>query len=407
MGYKLSRTHVATLQWRKSYRKPSQLSTDLLGNSVRPSVILGSDISKLIESINRVGIQNVSLLSRMTGMPKETIRYVLKKRFPDLGLQVGMLVDYEKLGLERYFAVLKFPHDMLGHASEILHKLASVAFLTYRSKLILEPSYLGIFSIPVVLEERFLSFLDRMIDEGIVESVSLQRLEWARHPELKNRYYDFSHKKWAIDWEGVKDQQEPPPAPILNYEPSARPELDVVDAFLIKELEIDSYRNVAEVARKLGVNERSLRWHHKKHVVPLISSYYVRWRLVGSKELKAVGVIFEFNQLTRNRLNDVRRLFNNFPFTLYEVGRRDGYYQAHCAIPTEEFVESLGFLSDNLKEIVTDWKTFLLDLSSSVSYTVPYENFDDKAGWVFDRDKALNSILSIRTAAKNIRNAPQ
>ena len=47
---------------------------------------LTTDVSKLVEAIDSVGIQNVSLLSRMTGMPTETVRYTMKKRFPSMGL---------------------------------------------------------------------------------------------------------------------------------------------------------------------------------------------------------------------------------------------------------------------------------------------------------------------------------
>ncbi len=39
------------------------------------------------------------------------------------------------------------------------------------------------------------------------------------------------------------------------------------------------------------------------------------------------------------------------------------------------------------------WKTYLLDLPSSMRYTVPYENFTEEAGWVFDPETALSSIL--------------
>src|SRR5450759_939310 len=49
----------------------SQLCTRLIAKYAG-QVLMGTDLSKLIEAINRVGIQNVSLLSRMTGMPTET-----------------------------------------------------------------------------------------------------------------------------------------------------------------------------------------------------------------------------------------------------------------------------------------------------------------------------------------------
>ncbi len=370
---------------------------------------MGSDITKLVEAINRVGIQNVSLLSRMTGMPKETIRYMLGRRFSELGLRVEMLVDYEKLGLERYFVMLKFSSDILDHATHVLERLAKVAFLTYRSALAFEPWHVAIFAVPVSVGDEFHAFLHKLIKEGILRSARTERLEWTRHPELKSRYHDFKSREWKIDWDKIDAHGEPPPAISPGYEPTARPEIDVLDTLVIKELELDSWRTFSNISRKLGINDRTLRWHYSNHISPMISSYYVRWLPVASKEMtKVIGLLCEFNDLSRTRLSKIRRLFNAFPFTWYEGGRRDGYYQVHSGIPADHLMDSLRFLKKNLKETVSDWRTYALDLSLSTTdwYTIPYENFDGKNGWYFDQKMALNSILFPRASTKNIGVGP-
>ncbi len=342
-------------------------------------------------------------------MPKETIRYVLRKRFPELGLRVETLVDYAKLGLERYFVMLKFSSDILDHATEILERLAKVAFLTYRSALAFEPWHVAMFAVPVSLSDEFHAFLLRMTKTGILKSTRTERLEWTRHPELKSRYHDFRSREWIVDWKKIDSQGEPPPSILPVHEPTARPEIDAVDILVIKELELDSWRNFAEISRKLGMNDRTIRWHYTNHVSPLINSYYVRWLPVDSKEMtKVIGLVCEFHNLSRYRLNKIRRLFNTFPFTWYEGGRSDGYYQIHSGIPAQHLMDSLRFLRTNLREILSDWTTFALDLSLSLTepYTIPYENFDDKNGWSFDQKKALNSVLFARAATKNIRGGP-
>ncbi|MBI3117001.1 MAG: hypothetical protein HYZ12_06680, partial [Thaumarchaeota archaeon] len=267
---------------------------------------MGSDISKLVEAINRVGIQNVSLLSRLTGMPKETIRYVLRRRFPELGLRVETLVDYEKLGLERYFVMLKFSSDILDHANQVLERLAKVAFLTYRSALAFEPWHIAMFAVPVSVGDEFHAFLHKMTKTGILKTTRTERLEWTRHPELKSRYHDFKSREWKIDWQEINARGEPPPAISPSYEPTARPEIDVLDTLVIKELELDSWRSFSNISRKLGINDRTLRWHYSNHVSPIISSYYVRWLPVASKEMtNVIGLLCEFNNLSRTRLSKI------------------------------------------------------------------------------------------------------
>ncbi len=363
---------------------------------------MGSDISKLVEAINRVGIQNVSLLSRLTGMPKETIRYVLKKRFPELGLSVGMLVDYGKLGLERYFTMLQFSSGNIDQVSLSLERLAKVAFLTYRSGLAFEPWHVAMFAVPVSLSDEFHAFLKKMIQVGVLKSAKIERLEWTRHPELKSRYHDFNSRTWTIDWNGIMTKDDHPPSTPATDEPSPRPDLDIVDTLVIKELEMDSWRNFAEIARKLGINETTLRWHFRNHVSPIISSYYVRWLPVASHELtKVIGLVCEFNDLSRYRLAKIRHLFNIFPFTWYEGGRSDGYYHTHSAIPAEHLIDSLRFLRSKLKEIVPEWKTYPLDISTSWWYTIPFENFKKDEGWFFNQKNALDSVLLARATTKN------
>src|SRR5205807_523241 len=105
----------------------SQRRIRLLGNLPRVSD-LTRDLTKLIEAVNRVGIQNISLLSRMTGMPTETIRYTMKKRFPKMGLKVGSPLNHSALGLERYFVSMRMTQTAAQSESSILKALSSNAF---------------------------------------------------------------------------------------------------------------------------------------------------------------------------------------------------------------------------------------------------------------------------------------
>lgn len=358
-------------------------------------------LSRLVDAINRVGIRNVSLLSRLTGIPTETVRYTLNQRFPELGLSVGLSVDYDRLGLERKFAILEFASGDFDYAPELLSRLAKVAFLTYSSREILRPRYVATFGVPITQEEKFRSFLKTLVRGKVLFNFRLEGIEWTRHLALRSEYYDFKNKRWNIDWNRVEALKEAPPAPPITTEPSPRPDLDTIDLLLVKELELQSWRNISEIARKLRLNDRTVRWHYTGHVLPMISSYFVRRLPLGSEGLtKLVGLIQEFRGLSPKKLASIRRLFNNFPFTWNEGGRKDGYYLTVSTIPSEQLVESLQFLTPRLQKEVSSWETYALDLSSSYSYTIPYENFDDKVGWFFNHEEAINTILAVRSGKK-------
>ena len=355
---------------------------------------MGTDLAKLIESIDRVGIQNISLLSRMTGMPIETIRYTMKKRFPNLGLNVRTPLNHSALGLERYFVSLRLTEGAALSQSTVLNALNSDAFLTYRCEAPIERRHLAFFSVPVSLVDEFRAFLNTLVEEDVLAEYSCQSLEWSRHPELKSKYYDFGSGLWSIDWDEIKKSQEAPPQPTKNEEPSASPEIDSTDTLIIKELELDSWRNIADIARKLGLNERTVRWHYSKHVGALAYPSYVSLNPVSSDKLRqAVGFVHEFNAVTKNNLAKLRLLFNNFPFSWFEGGSKEGYYQVHSALPAEHFMGSVRFLNASLAEITDTWKAWTVDLSTVHAYTIPYQNFDADKGWFFEKGAALKAVL--------------
>ena len=357
------------------------------------------DITKLIEAIDRVGIQNMSLLSRMTGMPIETIRYTVKKRFPNLGLKVSMTLDHDTIGLERYFAVLKFSDDFVASAPSTMHSLAKEAFLTYWARTALDSRYVTLFSVPLPLMDEFTEFLRKLVDRGVLSGYETKRLEWARHPELKSRYYNFSTGVWNVDWDKVGSDAEAPPSPRSTDEATSSPDIDAIDALIIKELELDAWRNIAEIARKLRINDRTARWHYTKHVSQMANVNYVHWFPATPLEAsKAIGLIYEFEGVTKAQVSKLRMVFNNFPFAWFEAGSREGYYQVHLGMPAEAFMDSSRSLTTRLTQIVDNWGTYTLDLATEKWYTIPYENFDGKKGWVFNQEKALGAVVPAKVS---------
>jgi len=327
-------------------------------------------------------------------MPVETVRYTVKKRFPTLGLDIRTPVNYNVMGLERYFVVLRFSDESRSAAPGILESLSSTSFLTYWVKSPSDLNYLSFFAVPVAVVDEFRRFMERLVEEKVLAEFRIERLEWSRHPELKSRFYDFGKGVWSLDWNEIAKHTEKPPSTLSVGEPSARPDIDVTDTLIIKELELDSWRNIAEIARKLKINERTLRWHYAKHVAPTALSSYVHWLPTSKEEVgKAAGLVYEFNNLSKKSVAELRTVVNNFPFAWFEAGRSDGYYQLQAAVPAGSLMEAVRFLGDQLSAYVGTWTAWTVDLSTSFWYTIPYENYDDEKGWFFEPESALEKIL--------------
>ena len=63
-------------------------------------------------------------------------------------------------------------------------------------------------------------------------------------------------------------------------------------------------------------------------------------------------------------------------------------------------MESVRFLNAGLGGIAQSWKTWTIDLSTIHAYTIPYQNFDEKRGWFFNKEAALKAVLPQRMKIK-------
>ena len=65
----------------------------------------------IVNTIKEVGPRNVTLISRITGIPTETVRYKINKQLAAKGFRVHIAVDFHKLAMKSYSVVLDFSDE--------------------------------------------------------------------------------------------------------------------------------------------------------------------------------------------------------------------------------------------------------------------------------------------------------
>lgn len=352
---------------------------------------LDEESGRLIEAVERVGVRDIAIIARMTGIPEASVEYALKNTFTKLGLRASIDVNYASLGLERLFGILNFSERAVQAGDRILGRLAQQAFLTHYSRQAIGTSYLVTLAVPPSLMDEFRNFLDNLVKRGVLNSYQTESLEWSKTFSI-SKHFDLKQGVWLIDWRSIAAEVKSGELETPRRDFGALQEPDRVDLLVVKELELDSWRSLPEISRKLGLDGRSVLSHYRRHVSLMTNSSYVQW-LPSSPESfrKVMGLVFEFSGLSRTQLTDVRRVFQKIPFTLGEAGRKDGYYQSSMMVPPEHLAESLAFIKSELQGI-TDWKTHAIEISSIHDYTIPYDNFDERKGWCFDSRKAMAQV---------------
>lgn len=371
---------------------------------VRPAVSLKfrelpDATSRVVEALKAVGPENCSLISRMTGVPIETVRYKIKRQLPSKGFRFHVGVDYDRLDLTRYWLTLDFTSAYRDMAVQILDALAEVGYLIFYARLTPRGTFVAIVALPSEARRKYSGFLDHLTELGILTTYTMEELAWAQYLSLNPKNYDFSSQTWTVDWPSL---QRTPVSFGATEQPSEPSKIDKLDLHILKELQLDSTQTFAAIAKKLNINPKTIRYHYSRHIVGqrLISRYLVRWMgdIESTKRHSLLNLKMWFRNLTSTELKTARATILRLPFTWSEMLATDGkLYVAEVHVPLQLYPDTLEFLRKSMADFSSKMDYGVTDYSASSVHTIPYKMYEDETGWRFDLDDLKNRFRNLST----------
>lgn len=354
--------------------------------------------ARIIAAIGKVGPRNVAAISRITGAHQETIRYKMKKRFAKLGFRFHAEVDYDKLGLSLHWVTLHFSPKYYNSATNLLRALNKVGYLTYYAKIIPQGHYVALLALPIGTTSRYRKFLNRLQQNGILSGFNLQQVLANRHAQMDPRFFNFHSGKWEIEWGRLKTTTSSFPPPRKE---TRTPVVDRYDLLIIKELQKDATQHVIDIARNLGVHEKTLEYHFRAHVLKhkLIRSYYVRWTQDIEKTLahSVAATRLTLHGLDPHLVRVAQDLIGRIPFLWTEEMLNDGTYVAILQIPLEEMITTLAYINNTLSDLGSKVEIGFVKPREASTFTIPYELYRD-GKWTFDasaiESSSFKSVLA-------------
>jgi DNA-binding Lrp family transcriptional regulator len=351
---------------------------------------------KLIEAIKKYGPRNFSLLSRVTGIPIETIRYKICKQFKEKGIGVHLGIDYNKLALVRTWIKLEFQESFLQYAEKLLWKFSEIGYLIYYASTLPYNEYYAMFAIPTRYRKEYRNFLDSLIEEGILNNYYAYELTSCRHLSLNAKYFDFDNWEWKIDWNNLE-------SPDVNVEQPFESELlkdplvDYHDLLILKELQINSLRSLSEIAKKLNMNPRTILYHFNEHIIRrgIINQYYIKWWYKKISDEEKVSLILQVYDINEKEIRILKEEIEKLPFTFFDAYSLESrFYIAQQLLPAEHINNTLKYLTKIKK--MHGINNFSLEfIEKEEAFTTPYEEFDEREGWIFNRERTLKEVLLI------------
>ena len=351
---------------------------------------------RVVEAIMRVGPRNAALISRLTGVPTETVRYKIKRQLKELGFRIHAEVDYEKLGLTLHWANLDFTAKYDDLAAKILTALHEIGYLIYYGRIIPQGHYVALFALPRSSGEKYHDFLKHLVDLGIIRWYSLEEVTFSRHLSMNPRHFNFDSGEWEVDWSKV-DLEKPPLEERVFQEEAP---LDKTDLLLIEELQINALQHIVAIAKKVKIHPKTLRYHYHAHLEKhgLIARYVVRWMKDIEKTLSHSVMLtrLTIQGLNGTELLRTRAAVNKIPFLWAEELLKNGTYIATLCIPVEQAVSAFDYLHTKVLGSGRKIDIGYIKPWDACLFTVPSQMF--KEGWAFDADVLKSRFINLARA---------
>ena len=331
----------------------------------------------LIETIRQVGVSNYSLIARLTGLSAETVRYKVNKQLGKLGLGILVNIDYAQLGFSMGMLVVK------PKPSSTSSWLDMANYLILVSKVMGAEKYVCIYAVPYRFKKKHIDSMTDLQKIGLVDTFDYSEISWIRYPPMRSEFFDLDSGKWKVDWKKVDLTQSEagPTSHLINQDAK----VDYIDAKILRFMQEDPTISPAKIAKNLGANARTVRYHYAEHVQKgrLILGNNVRWirGQVAGKSPEIMQLAFLFKGLEPEELNTVRKLCNRIPFTLMEASTENRGYFAFLDVPLEYFHDTISYVEQYTSTLGSKKEVIMLDPTKTQFLNVSDELFDKERGW--------------------------
>jgi DNA-binding Lrp family transcriptional regulator len=363
---------------------------DVSGEDATSNVKTG----QLARMITEIG-PNISEIARQLGQFKESVRYRYKEKLLNKGFAVHVAVDHEKLGLRRVIMLIDFADAYKPISQKMMTVLSNQGFLVSYEKVLPDGRYVVHCSVPEECVEDYREFFAGLQKKGMFKSLELQTFQWFRNPPMKTEMYDFDEGVWDYHW-SVDTKLDRQAAAHL---PSSKEKFDMIDLLILKQLQMDGNKTLAEMAESLDINYKTLTWHFRKHIEErkLIKGYVIKWmgttydykmERAANRRHTYLWVAVMFSDLDQAKRLEVMARLNMLPFIWSEaVGDT---YEAELVFPIESLTEGLQYLAEVISDTRSTAKYFIVDQTNSLSFTIIPELYDEsRQRWQFNQSRLL------------------
>ena len=355
---------------------PSKLAkiSDGTGNSQ-------SQFIRLLDALKRYGPRNLSLLSMVTGIPRETVRYKVKKQLRELGFRINMIPNLYRMGLTRQLARIRFTDDGLRIARRLLHELGKESYLTYHCKIAFKNEYLAILTPPQRYVSLFGEYFEDLARVGLVQDFEIRGVTEVGYPHVSYQLFDFKKGVWRISDEDYDYEAGNVVVQRASADEQANYLIDSIDLSIITELLNDAFTPMTRVSSAESRDPRLLRYHFQEHIVRkgLIAGYVIGWYPHGIENPSIARMWLEIKDGASKTIESLFRKIISTPYCKFYQVIEDGTHMIYLVID-KQFRTAIEHLSSKFAELSAEGNLIIIEDTNS--YVLTKDLFRDNYGWI-------------------------
>jgi DNA-binding Lrp family transcriptional regulator len=350
---------------------------------------------KILTAMQKFGPRNLLEVSRKTGLPFTSVYHRVAKLEEKTGRVSYVIPETAKLGLVRVVVLVT--------AKAGVEDLVSQALMMPNLWRMVNPcegryTHLSAHAVPPKLMKDFEQYLQRLTEMGLI--TQLQVIPTGDPvPYLPNfRYYDPASKRWSFQWtDWVAAIKKLTPDKEINDPSSYQMLFDKKDLLVIKELERNARRSLADMAPLLEMSLPAVKYRFDKRLRQSGVIQHVGFDVKAFPvEISAFHeVMLEFP--TREDMNRFYSYLNELFFVdgVVKVLHRNALL-VRTYIPETQLMNMFTFFSELANEgIITSYSPIRLSIGGRKTQTISYEIYEDEYGWMVDLKQCATELSKL------------
>lgn len=351
-----------------------------------------SEFVRILDALKKYGPRNLSLIAMLTGLPKETVRYKVKKQLKEMGFTIKTIPHYFKMGLTRFFGIVSFTKNGSKYAQEILDWLGVNSYLSYYGKIAFSNKYIVMLSPPTRWDSEFINMFEELATKDIIADYDFKEVVEVGYPHVSYRLFDFKKCEWRLDSD-IEYNADIIALQRISQQEAANYVVDTLDLAIISELHIDAFKPLTDIAAQYGKDPRLLRYHFQEHIVRkgLLAGYLLTWYPNGERSFDIARWWVSFGPRSERELSKLRNMVSSSPFCKSYQIANDGSFIAYM-IAEKQLIGAINNLSKKLEEEGIFGEPVLEQ--DGTNFTITKELFTNATGWLKPPRIPIVNIIS-------------